>query len=120
MKLARAFVHAYRGITYTFWEERNFRIHVLLAALVLLLGFWFQISAFEWAWIGIAIALVLGFELVNTAIENILDLVSPGYHPLVRRAKDAAAGAVLVAALFALAVGTIIYGPRLWTAFFVN
>lgn len=118
MKLRRALIHAFRGVKVAFLEERNFRIHAALAMLVVFLGAWFRLPASEWLWILLSIALVFGIELVNTAIENIVDLVSPGYHPLARKAKDAAAGAVLVAAIFALAVGGIIFGPRLWNNFF--
>lgn len=118
MKLRRAFIHAFRGAKVAFLEERNFRIHIALATVAIFLGFWFRLPANEWLWVLLAITLVLGVELVNTAIENTLDLVSPGYHPLARKAKDAAAGAVLVAAIFALAVGGIVYGPRLWNNFF--
>lgn len=63
-------------------------------------------------------ALVLALELVNSALESTLDLVSPEFHPLVKRAKDAAAGAVLVAALFAVLVGLWVLGPPLWRVVF--
>ena len=68
----------------------------------------------EWALVALAVAGVWAAELFNTAIEALTNLVSPGYHPLAGRAKDVAAGAVLLAALGALAVGGLVFGPRIW------
>lgn len=68
----------------------------------------------EWRWIVLSIALVLVSELLNTAIEALVDLVSPGYHALAKRAKDAAAAAVLLAAIAAVIIGCTVFIPKLW------
>ncbi|ADI13579.1 diacylglycerol kinase [Truepera radiovictrix DSM 17093] len=95
--------------------EGNFRIQVLGAALALGVGL--AVGA-ELVPLFLVCALVLALELVNSALESTLDLVSPEFHPLVKRAKDAAAGAVLVAALFAVLVGLWVLGPPLWRVVF--
>ena len=91
--------------------ERNFRIH--LTCIGYMLGFllltdWFVVSRAEWALLLLACALVLSLEIVNTALESTVDLATQERHPLAKRAKDAAAGAVLVAAFFAVLVGLVI------------
>lgn len=115
MKKSNAFINALRGINVTFREERNFRIHLAAAILVFMLGYWLRLTVAEWLWLGLATALVFAAELINTAIESVFDLISPDEHPLTKKAKDAAAGAVLVTAVFALATGVIIFGPKLWS-----
>lgn len=118
MRKGQAFIHALRGIRETLRNERNFKIQMGVAAAAFLAGWWSNLSTGEWLWLSLSFALVLGMELLNTAIEAFCDVVSPGYHPLVRKAKDAAAGAVLVSAVFALLVGIVIFGPKLWQCFF--
>ena len=76
-------------------------------------GFWFGISRGEWCAVIAAIGLVWTAEGLNTALEAVVDLVSPDQHPLAGRAKDVAAGAVLCAAISALVIGLLIFGPRL-------
>jgi diacylglycerol kinase (ATP) len=78
------------------------------------LGFYFNINRTEWALVALAVGTVWSAELANTAIEALTDLVSPEYHPLAGKAKDVAAGAVLLAAFAALVVGALIFAPRLW------
>ena len=94
--------------------ERNAQIEGVIALLAVGLGLWLGISGPEWAVIFALIALVLGLEMVNTAIEATVDLAHPGLHPLAKKAKDSAAGAVVVAAIASLAVGLVIFLPRLW------
>jgi diacylglycerol kinase len=77
-------------------------------------GWWFAIAPLEWAILGLTIALVLALEAVNTAVESVVDLVSPGYHPLAKVAKDTAAGAMIFAVLGSVVVAAAIFGPRLW------
>jgi len=108
------FVFAFRGIARAVREERNLRFHLVAAAIVIAVGLLVKISRADWLWIGAAIAAVIVAELINTAIERAGDLASPHPHPLAKAAKDTAAGAVVVAALFAAFVGLIVLGPPLW------
>lgn len=85
--------------------QRNFRVHVVLAVLVVLAGAVLRLPAWAWAVLALAIALVVAVELANTALEALVDLVSPGDHPLAKRAKDVAAASVLVTAAGAVAAG---------------
>ncbi len=108
------FTDAFNGIVASFRSERNLRIHTALALAAVALGAWLRLDRWEWCWLAGCIALVIMAELINTAIEAWVDLVSPGKHPLARKAKDAAAGAVLVAAVFAVIIGGLIFLPKLW------
>jgi diacylglycerol kinase len=112
------FYHAFNGILETYRSERNFRIHVIVAMAVVVLGIWMDVTYSEWCWIILCIAIVLIVEVLNTAIEALVDLVVPDYHPLAKKAKDAAAGAVLIAAIFSCIVGGVIFFPKLWLLFF--
>ncbi|GGG98899.1 undecaprenol kinase [Parapedobacter pyrenivorans] len=112
------FLPALNGIFTTFRGERNFRIHVVAALAVVGLATWLNVTYTEWRWIIGCIAIVLITELLNTAVEALVDLVSPDYHPLAKKAKDAAAGAVLIAAVFSAIIGCVIFCPKLWSLFF--
>jgi diacylglycerol kinase (ATP) len=111
--LVASFRHALDGMGYTLRSERNARIHLLIALLVTALGAWLRIEPLEWALIVAAIALVFAGEMLNTVVELTLDLAMPDENPLAKHAKDVAAGAILVAAAAAAAIGIIIMGPRL-------
>jgi diacylglycerol kinase len=102
------------GILLAVRRERNMRIHLIATAAVVLLALWLGLRPLEWAVLFALCGLVIGLELVNTAVERVVDLVSPERHPLAKAAKDAAAGGVLAAALFAIAAGLILLGPPLW------
>ena len=106
------FLHALNGIFATYRGERNFRIHVVAALAVVGLGTWLNVTYTEWHWIIGCIAIVLITELLNTAVEALVDLVSPDYHPLAKKAKDAAAGSVLIAAAFSAIIGGLIFCPK--------
>ena len=95
-------------------RDRNMRNHLAVTALVVSWGAVLRLPAAHWLWIALAITLVFVTELLNTSLEVVVDLVSPGHHPLAGQAKDIAAGAVLVASGFAVLVGIIILGPSLW------
>jgi diacylglycerol kinase (ATP) len=92
--------------------QANARIHAVAAAAVVVAGFVFHISAGEWCAVVAAIGLVLTAEAINTAVEAVVDLASPEVHPLAGRAKDVAAGAVLIAALVSVIIGLLVFGPR--------
>ncbi|MBM7855721.1 diacylglycerol kinase [Desulfohalotomaculum tongense] len=104
---------AVAGILYAVKTQPHMRFHLLAAVLVTIAGFWFQISAGEWLHVASAVALVWVAELVNTALECAVDMYTKNYHPLAKAAKDAAAGAVLVAAVNSLVVAGIIFLPRI-------
>jgi len=107
----RSAYHAMMGIVQTFKTERNFRIQTLAAIIVIGLGIYYKIDRVEWFAVGVSIALMLGAELMNTAIEYVCDSLRPEYDSKIKVAKDAAAGACLVMALFALTVGLIVFLP---------
>ncbi|MBN3886841.1 MULTISPECIES: diacylglycerol kinase family protein [unclassified Nostoc] len=108
-----SFKYAWAGISYSFQTQRNFRIHVSVCALAIALSVFLHLQAVEIAVIGITSGLVLALELLNTAIESVVDLtVKQTYHDLAKIAKDCAAGAVLVSALVAMLVaGTLLLPP---------
>lgn len=107
------FRYAFRGIALLFATQANARIHLAAAFAVFAAGLFFQVSRTEWILLALSICLVLMAEALNTALEFLTDLVSPGYHELAGKAKDTAAGAVLICALGAAGVGIAIFAPRL-------
>lgn len=109
-----SFRYAFRGLADLLRSQVNARIHLAISAGVLLAGFWLGLSRLEWAAIVGCMALVLALEAVNTALEYLTDLVSPGQHPLAGKAKDVAAAAVLIGAIGAAVVGLIIFLPKLY------
>lgn len=112
-KRIKSFGYAGRGIRTVFATEPNMKIHILITILVLIGGFTFKISTIEWIACLLCIGLVVGMEMINTSIENIVDLVSPDYHPLAGKAKDIAAGAVLICAIISVIVGLLVFGPKI-------
>ena len=110
--LFTSFRYAWAGVRYAFITQRNFRIHTVIGTLAISLGLILQISAIEMSIIGLTIALVLVLELLNTAIESVVDLtVKQTYHELAKIAKDCAAGAVLISAIAAVLVAAFILVP---------
>lgn len=109
----RGFRHAVAGLLRMIRCQHNAWIHLAATVLVLAAGFLFQVSAADWCWIILAISIVWTAEALNTAFEFLADAASPAFHPLVRDAKDVAAGAVLVTALAAAIIGGIIFWPHL-------
>lgn len=107
--LRNTFAFAVQGIIHAFKAERNMKIHTAIAALVFLLGGLLELTPTRWLFLALAVTLVISAELINTAVEAVVDLVSPDEHPLARIAKDTAAGAVLVTALFAVVVGILVF-----------
>ncbi|RNI27007.1 diacylglycerol kinase [Rufibacter latericius] len=109
-----SFGYALKGITAAFRSEINLRWHVLSAGIVVAAGFYLGLSSMEWVVICFAIGLVWMAELFNTALEVVVNLVSPERHPLAGKAKDIAAGAVLVASLTSAIAGLLVFLPYLW------
>lgn len=113
--LARSFGYAMSGLGDAWRHGRNFRIEVAIGAGALFLALWLGAGAVP---VLLAGALVLCLELVNSALEALVDLASPALHPLARRAKDISAAAVLLAAVNAVLVGLLVLGPPLWQRLF--
>jgi diacylglycerol kinase (ATP) len=113
--LLTSFRYAWAGVHYAFVTQRNFRIHAVMGIIALSLGTILQLQAVEMAAIAIVAGLVLTLELINTAIESVVDLtVKQTYHELAKIAKDCAAGAVLVSAFASLLVASSLLLPPLW------
>ena len=112
-KLINSFKYAIEGFVSSFKTERNMKIHVSAMILVIILGIYFKLNKIEWCFIAIAIAAVISGELFNTAIETVVDMISPEKNPKAKLAKDIAAAAVLALAIGAVAVGLIIFIPKL-------
>ncbi len=107
--LLASFNYAIEGVVHALRTQRNVRIHLAVAVLVLIASFFFRITRFEFIALLFAIGLVLSAELVNTAIEATVDLATDGYNPLAKIAKDVAAGAVLVSAITAVVIGYLVF-----------
>lgn len=111
--LVKSFGFAFEGIKTEFKKGRNFRIQIVMGVLALIMGWLLKISSAEWFDIIIVIASVLILELMNTAVEAIVDMVSPDVQEKAKIAKDVSAGAVLVASLASVAVGALIFLPKI-------
>ena len=111
-----SFKYAIKGIKAVIWAEHNFRIHLAAALFVVALGLYFKVSSQDWLWLILAIALVLLTEMINTAIEKLVDLAEPNHNPDAGKIKDIAAGAVLVADITSAIIGIMI----LWPYFCLN
>ncbi len=117
MPLLRSFGYAFAGLGHLLRTQRNFRIEVAIGLVALAAGVWWRIERWEWVVLVLTIALVFILEALNTALENAVTLVSPSPDPRAKAAKDVGAAAVLVAALAAVAIGLVIFGPRLTASF---
>lgn len=111
--LVESIGYALEGLKFTFVEGRNFKIQVGFGILVTILGLVLKISNSEWLALILIISIVLILELINTAIETVVDMVSLKFHPLAKITKDCAAGAVLIAAIASIIIGVIIFLPKL-------
>lgn len=112
-----SFKYALTGIWIAFKEEPNLKFHFFVAILVIALGFLFQITSSEWLAVIISIGTVISVELTNTAIETVVDHFTSEIHPGAKLAKDVSAGAVLIVALMALAVGLVVFLPHVKNLF---
>ncbi len=110
--LLQAFKCAFEGIFATA-KERNFKIELCFMTLAIVLGLVFSISFLEWLCVIICFGLVLGGEVINSAIEAVVDLASPEYHELAKKAKDCAAGGVLLFSIASFVIGCLIFIPRI-------
>lgn len=114
IKRKKAFFYAGRGIFKLFMQEAHAKIHLAAAILVVIFGFLFNVSASEWCILLICIGGVFMSEGFNTAIEKLCDKVSPEYNILIETAKDVAAGSVLLFVMASIAIGLIIFLPKLF------
>lgn len=114
-KLLQSFRYAFTGIWYAIRTQRNMRIHITMALLVVILGAIVSLTLLEWCIICFVICSVISLELVNTAIEAAIDRIGTEKHPLAKIAKDTAAAAVLFMAIGAAVIGIIIFAPKLIT-----
>ena len=108
-----SFKHAYDGIIYALLREKNMHVHAVMAVLVIVCGILFDIGYSEWLVCFILIALVISMELINTAIEAVVDLITTKENKLAKVAKDTSAGAVLVVSVFAAFIGFVIFIPKI-------
>lgn len=111
---ARSFSYAFQGWAYVLRTQRNAWIHTFVTLVVLALAFWLRLPRVEWAILLLTFMAVWMAELINTALESVVDLTMLDPHPLAKIAKDVAAAAVLVGALGAVLIGLLILGPPLW------
>jgi len=110
----KSFKHAFNGLKLFFINDHNGKVHLFAAIVAIALSFYLNISAYEWIAILSVISAVFVAEILNSAIEKLADVVSPAYHPKIKIVKDLAAAAVLVAAFLAVAVGAIVFIPKLF------
>jgi diacylglycerol kinase len=113
-KRIESFSYAFQGFRTLLQDEPNARIHTMATVTTVSLGFYLQISKAEWIAIIFAIAMVISAEIFNSAIENLADLISKDFHPLIKKAKDLAAAGVLICAIGAFIIGGIIFVPKLF------
>lgn len=106
---------AISGVKTVYKDERNMRIHMFCAVLVIILGLLLDLDRFEWLWIGLCIFLMLIMEIINTVFENVVNMVTNHhFHPLGKKVKDVAAAAVLITAIFSVFVGALIFLPKIY------
>jgi diacylglycerol kinase (ATP) len=111
--LAESFFYAISGILYAFNTQRNIKIHFMVAILIIIISFLLKLNTIELLIVFLTIAMVLTAEMINTAIEAVVDMFTQEYHPLARVAKNVAAGAVLISALNAVIVGYLIFYKKI-------
>lgn len=112
VRLWKSFSYALTGIKTALWSERNMRIHLIASIFVIGCSLYFSISKFEWLFVIVAIGGIFSLELINTAIERVVDMITDKYHPLAKQAKDLAAGAVFIYAVTAVVIGIFIFLPH--------
>lgn len=117
IKRIRSFQYAFSGIIRFLKHEKNGQIQLTVAVIAIITGFALKIDSFEWIAIIACCALVLSFEMINTAIEKTCDLITTDHHPVIKIIKDVAAGAVLVSAVASLIIGIIIFLPKILLLF---
>lgn len=110
----KAFGYAFSGLKYLFQTQQAVKVHIIANVLVFWLAFWINLERSEWVIILLTVTLVWTTEILNTAVEVVVDLVTKEFHPLAKLAKDLGAAAVMVVASGAILVGVLVLGPPLW------
>ncbi len=105
--------HAFRGLISAYRTEKNIRFHVVCATVVFLFGIFFRISLSEWVSLFLVVGMVFSLELVNSAIEALIDITNPRLSEPIARVKDMLAGAVLVSSFIAIVIGLTVFLPRI-------
>ncbi len=116
-RTSRKFTNAMKGMVVMVKEEKSLWVHLFATLIVIIMGFAFKISSSEWIAVIFAVALVIGFEIINTAIEYLVDIVSFEYNVKAKKIKDVAAMATLVVTIAAVIIGLIIFGPEFLALF---
>lgn len=111
--LPKSFFYAVEGIKSAVKEEPNFKIHLFLAVVALTLGYFLRLTTLEWLFLTFTIFYVLTLELLNTVLEDLVNLISPDIKPFAKSAKDVSAACVLMAAILAVIVGVVLFAPKL-------
>jgi diacylglycerol kinase len=110
--LLKAFVHAFNGIFHFIAHDRNGKIHFVAVSVVTFAGLYCKISAMEWCILLLCFALVISLEMCNHSLEKVCDALHPNQHPMIKTAKDVAAAAVLWSAMMSIAIGLLIFVPK--------
>lgn len=118
MRVIKSFGWAFNGLKDCILHEKNFRIQYVLAIIVIIAGIFLGLSAIEWAIILLCFAVVLSFEIINSAIEKLCDLVCPDFNLTIKKVKDMSASAVLLSAIITFIIGCIIFLPKIFALFF--
>ncbi len=118
MRVIKSFGWAFNGLKDCILHEKNFRIQYLLALAVVIAGVFLKISSTEWTTILLCFGLVLSFEIINSAIEKLCDLVSPDFNLTIKKVKDMSASAVLLSAIITFIIGCIIFLPKIYVLIF--
>lgn len=113
-RLTRSFKYAFSGIKYVLRTQPNMKVHSFAGIIAVMGGFFFNISESEWLALVIVIGFVMILEVVNTAVETLVDLYTEEFHHLAKISKDTAAGAVMLMAIVSVIVGLIIFLPKIW------
>ncbi len=116
-RTSRKFGNAMKGMVVMVKEEKSLWVHLFATLVVVIMGFTFDISPSEWVAVIFAIVLVIGFEIINTAIEYLVDIVSFEYNVKAKKIKDVAAMATLVVTIGAVIIGIIVFGPHFMELF---
>ena len=117
MRVIKSFACAFEGLKDCLLHEKNFRIQYVIALLIIIAGLSFSISKMEWLVILLCLAVVLCFEIINSAIEKLCDLVCPQFNLTIKKVKDMSASAVLLAAIISFIIGCVIFLPRIIALF---
>lgn len=112
-RLINSFKYAGEGLLHSIKKEKNFQIHCVVAILAIASGCFFSLSKVEWMVIVLCVGMVLAFELLNTAVEQVCNMVQPGFSPAVKIIKDVSAAAVFLVVVMAVICGAVIFLPKI-------